>query len=222
MKKYKLVKHNNPNVSKDLYQIKALIDIPSMGIKKGDLGGYVESENNLSHKHDAWVFDNAKVFGNAKVLGNAQVYDSAQVFGNAKVFGESLVLGNAQVYGNAKLYGYAWVFGESWVLGNAQVYGKAQVYGSTKVYGKALVYGDAHVYGDARIRGFDEIEKPSDYAVIQGFAHRITVTANSIHVGCGDFTPDELDNDFTDPPKEELEAMKYMITGALEYILSKE
>ena len=37
-------------------------------IKKGDLGGYVESERNLSQYDNCWIYDNAIVFGNAKVI----------------------------------------------------------------------------------------------------------------------------------------------------------
>lgn len=43
-------------------------------IKIGDLGGWIEKEENLSHKGDAWVWGNAEVYGNAKVWGNAEVY----------------------------------------------------------------------------------------------------------------------------------------------------
>lgn len=46
-------------------RIRYLIDLPE--IHAGDLGGWVESERNLSH------YENAQVSGNAQVFGNAQV-----------------------------------------------------------------------------------------------------------------------------------------------------
>ena len=49
-------------------------------IKIGDLGGWIEKEENLSHKGDAWVYGDAEVWGNAKVWGNAEVYGDAEVF----------------------------------------------------------------------------------------------------------------------------------------------
>ena len=67
MKKYKLT----DNKINGLFQIQALIDIPEYEIKKGDLGGFIESESNLSHNGNAWVSDNALVYGNATVCGNA-------------------------------------------------------------------------------------------------------------------------------------------------------
>ena len=42
-------------------------------IKIGDLGGWIEKEENLSHKGDAWVYGNAKVWGNAKVFSISHV-----------------------------------------------------------------------------------------------------------------------------------------------------
>ena len=54
-------------------------------VKKGDLGGYVEKEDNLSHSGDAWVSGDAEVFGDARVFGDAWVSGDAEVFGDAEV-----------------------------------------------------------------------------------------------------------------------------------------
>ena len=62
-----------------LTQIRALKDIGRFGIKKGDLGGWVQSELSLSQEGDAWVSGNARVYGNARVTGNAWVSGNALV-----------------------------------------------------------------------------------------------------------------------------------------------
>ena len=72
-----------------LHRIRALRDITRFVVKAGELGGFVEEENNLSQDGKAWVFDNAEVSGNAKVYGNAWVSGDAKVSGNAKVHGDS-------------------------------------------------------------------------------------------------------------------------------------
>ena len=54
-----------------LYQIKALKDFGN--VNKGDLGGYIEKEGNLSQEGNCWVSGNAQVYGNAKVFGNQRV-----------------------------------------------------------------------------------------------------------------------------------------------------
>ena len=89
--------------------------------KTGDLGGFIEKEDNLSG--NAWVSDNAWVSGDARVYGDAWVSDNARVSGNARVYGDARVSDNAQVYGDAWVSGNARVYGNAWVSGNARVYG---------------------------------------------------------------------------------------------------
>lgn len=61
----------------ELFRIKALISFGN--VKKGELGGYVEKEENLSHYGNAWVYGNARVYGDAWVYGDAKVYGNARV-----------------------------------------------------------------------------------------------------------------------------------------------
>ena len=65
--------------------------------KEGDLGGYVEKDENLGQESDAWVSGNAWVYGNAQVSGNAWVSGNARVYGNARVSGDAWVSGNADI-----------------------------------------------------------------------------------------------------------------------------
>ena len=64
-----------------LFRIKALISFGS--VEEGELGGYIEKEDNLSFYGNAWVSGDAWVYGNAEVSGNAEVYGNARVYGNA-------------------------------------------------------------------------------------------------------------------------------------------
>jgi hypothetical protein len=60
-----------------LYRIQAVRDIPMYGIRAGDKGGFVESENNLSHADSAWVADDARINGDAWVSGYTWVSGDA-------------------------------------------------------------------------------------------------------------------------------------------------
>ena len=154
-KKYELTDETQEWNGRTLHRIRALADFDD--VKAGDLGGWIEKEENLSHNGDAWVYGDAQVYGNAQVCGDALVYGNAQVCGDAWVYGDAQVYGNAQVFGNAQVYGNARVCGDAWVYGDAQVYGNARVCGDARVCGNAWVFGDARVCGDA------EIFKTSDY-----------------------------------------------------------
>ena len=116
-----------------LYRIQALKDIPSIKVKKGDLGGWIESYDNLDQKGECWVGGEAIVYGDAKVFDNAQIYNEAKV------------CDNAQIYGNALITNLVWVSGNVKIYGNAKVYGNAQICGSAKVYGNAEICGNAKV-----------------------------------------------------------------------------
>ena len=73
-----------------LHRIRATV---AFGIVEvGDLGGWIEKEENLSHEGKAWVCGDAKVWGNAEVCGDAKVWGNAEVCGDAEVFSASHVL----------------------------------------------------------------------------------------------------------------------------------
>ena len=80
MKKFELTTDTKMFFGRKLFRIKALISFGD--VTAGDLGGYVEKEENLSHDGNAWVFGNAKVSDNAKVSGEAKVSGNAEVAGN--------------------------------------------------------------------------------------------------------------------------------------------
>lgn len=87
MKKIELTTDTKMHFGRKLFRIKALVSFGN--VKAGDMGGYVEKEENLSHLNDAWVYGDAEVYGNAKVYGDAEVYGDAWVSGNAEVYGNA-------------------------------------------------------------------------------------------------------------------------------------
>nr|DAM40359.1 MAG TPA: Putative transferase, nesg, ydcK, Structural Genomics.38A [Caudoviricetes sp.] len=87
MKKYELTTDTKMVLGRKLFRIKALVSFGN--VKIGDLGGYIEKEENLSQEGNAWVSGNAEVSGNAKVSGNTWVSGNAEVSGNAKVSGNA-------------------------------------------------------------------------------------------------------------------------------------
>ena len=97
--KYSLTNNTKERFGTTLFQIKAKISFGS--VVKGELGGYIEKEENLSQDGNAWVCGDAWVYGNARVSDHARVYGNAMVYDNAKVSGKARVYGNAWVYGDA-------------------------------------------------------------------------------------------------------------------------
>lgn len=93
-----------PYSDKDIkaFRIKALRNIND-DVKKGDLGGYIEKEENLSIFNESWVYDNSCVFEDAKVEDDAKVKENSRVFGWANIRNFATVKGGSTVYGGVVL-----------------------------------------------------------------------------------------------------------------------
>ena len=97
------------------------------GVLKGEMGGYIESEDNLSHEGNCWVYDDAIIMNKAKVFSDASVRGDAKVSGNAKVCGDACVSNRANI--------------EDW----------ATIAGKTKIKGNARVIGSCHISLDIEL-----------------------------------------------------------------------
>ena len=148
-KKFELTEETIQCNGHTLYRIKALKDFSD--VTKGDIGGFVEKEDNLFQGGKCWIYDNAKVYDNALVSDNARVFDDAIVHGNAKVYHDAWVYQEAQVFDNAEVYGDAQVYGHAEIIGNAQIHDKASIFDNAHICGNANVYDDAIVFGYAII-----------------------------------------------------------------------
>ena len=175
--KYKLTDEYIVHYGIKLFRIEALKDFRN--VRKGDKGGFVENENNLSHDEDCWIS------GDAKVFGDASVYENAKIFGNASVYGYAKVYGNANIYENAEIYGTAIVHCNSFV------FGYANVFDDSEVHGNAIVYGNAELSNDAKV------SSNTDYIVFKnwwssGRYFTWTRSNNMWKVGCFFGTGEEL------------------------------
>ena len=186
MKKYELTTNTKMWFGRKLYQIKALKDFGN--VKAGNLGGYIEKEENLSHDGNAWVYDSALVYDNACVFSNARI------FGNAKVYGYAQIFSNALIYDNTRVYNDAWIYGNACVFGDAEVFDNARVFDNAEIFDNARVFGDAHVYDNAWIYRDAQISNNADYIYFKGFGSENRNTTmfktknRDVYVSCGCFT----------------------------------
>lgn len=189
MNKYKILYNTATEFNgRTIYRIEALKDFGD--VKAGDLGGYVESESNLSDEGDCWIYDdaivcnygivkdNAKVYNKAKIMDYARVIHEAKVYGHARLVDGAFVAEHAQVYGHAlielasvmgdaHICGYAHCFGCTNIFDDAEVYGNSVITKNAIVSGEAIVCGDSYiaratVTGTAKIKD-KEIKSSKDY-----------------------------------------------------------
>ena len=97
-----------------VYRIRALRDFAD--VRRGDLGGYVQSEFSLSHSGDSWVQDVAQVYGpNGSVIGNARVSGEAWVLG--RIDGDAQICDLAVIGDGAHVGGHTIVCADEIVRG---------------------------------------------------------------------------------------------------------
>ena len=118
-------------LERKMYRICALRAIPENDVLKGEIGGWVEHENNLSRHQGSWIR------GEAKVCGNSMVRDDAIVMDNATVFGDSYIMGNCRVSGSAEVI-------DSTIEGTTSLFQTAMVEES-KLSGNIMIYGESTV-----------------------------------------------------------------------------
>ena len=184
-KKYELI-HSD---IEGLFRIKALKCFG--GVMIGEIGGYVESENNLSQLGDCWIYDNAIVRDNARVEDNAQVYGDAEVCGDAIVRDNARVLANARVLCNAVIQDNARVLCNAVIQDNAVVHGEVRIFDNVIVRDNVIIGGEVDICGDAII------SSDRDYIVFKNWwssgRYFIWTRSNNMWtVGCFYGTGEEL------------------------------
>lgn len=137
--KYEITDIEHPK-DPSLHRIRALRRI-SETVGPGALGGYVQSEDNLSQENDgAWIYGEAVCCEKAVVAGDAFLT------GQARVSGTALVAGTAEVGGQARVRDYAVVTGGT-VQECALVCGHAIVRKNKSTGCLPMVEGHATVMG---------------------------------------------------------------------------
>lgn len=146
-----------------LHRIRAIKDIPLLGVLKGDFGGFVEKMDNLDDS--SWVFNDVKVFDNARICDNSCVINKDQVYGNAIIGHSSIVTDDAEVFdnavmdhgsivqGKAKLYGNGELFWGSVVRDYAEVFDNGSLNWGSIARNYAKVYGEGNLNWESIIQG---------------------------------------------------------------------
>lgn len=84
-----------------LHRIRAIRDFSN--VKKGDLGGFLETWYNLDPFDRCWVTKEACVYGKAVIRDDALITDNAIIGDSALVCDRSIVGGNAKIGGTSRI-----------------------------------------------------------------------------------------------------------------------
>ena len=144
---------------KTLYRIRALKNFSD--VKKGDLGGWVSSENNLSQEGDCWIYDEAKCMDNARMYDNSCIYDYSEMYDSSRMHGDSKMYNYSEMHNSCRMYGYS------------KMYDSSEMHDSSTMYGNSIMYGNSMMCGYSKM--FDNTEMFDDsamyeYSVMNGYS----------------------------------------------------
>lgn len=139
-KKYEITDTAHP-VYPELHRIRALRQVRD-DVPAGELGGYVQSEANLSQgSDDAWLYDDSISRHEANVCGGAQLHGRTVAQDLALVSGSSTMYGNAIACDSAIVTGGC-IRNDALVCGNARVRENPATHIAPVVTGQSVVMGD--------------------------------------------------------------------------------
>ena len=162
-KKYEITGIAHP-VYPELHRIRALRQV-SGDVPYGTLGGFVQSEANLSQEQDdAWLYNDSVCRDEARVCDGARLYDQAMAQELALVSGSSTMYDNATACDNAIITGGC-IRNDALVCGNARVRENAATHIAPVVTGQSVVMGDLSggvvVYGRGFILPGQTVDNPT-------------------------------------------------------------
>lgn len=139
--------YNNETI---LYRIQAIRNIKNgeFLIKKKDLGGWIESEQNLSQKGNCWIFPNCIAYQRAHRSGSSLGMGNSTQYGNSRQYGHSVQSGRSQQYGDSQQSGYSQQNDYSKQLGTSQQKDKSTQKGTSVQCGTSIQKGNSLQSGD--------------------------------------------------------------------------
>ena len=153
-RKYELTNITMKFKERTLYRIRALKDFSN--VKKGDLGGWVSSENNLSQEGDCWIYDEAKC------MDNARMYDNSTMHDYSKMYDYSIMRGNSEMYGHSEMFNYSEMYDYSIMHDNSIMYDYSEMHDHSRMYGDSILKDEEKLYGEliSKVDKFIDISNP--------------------------------------------------------------
>ena len=125
MKKYEILMDEENTIEWNghiLHRIKALKDFRN--VRKGDIGGYVQKEKNLSQEGNCWIYDNAKAMDSSRIYDNSEMHDNSVMHENSIMFDNSEIHDSSIMHDNCRMYNDSRMYGDSKLNNKAKLYGK--------------------------------------------------------------------------------------------------
>jgi hypothetical protein len=130
------------------------IAIKKYTVQEGEMGGFISSDDNLSHNGTCWIFPDAEVLGSCSIIQNATVQRS-KLHNNVKVCCNAHI-SDVSAYGSVQIGENAVIYNENESKQRAEITDKAIITGNTfihnfnnlKINGLTLITGKVEIQGN--------------------------------------------------------------------------
>ena len=146
-----------------LYRIRALKNFSN--VKKGNLGGWVSSEDNLSQEGDCWIYDEAKC------MDNARMHDNSKMYNNSVMYEYSAMHGNSKMCNNSKMYDDSEMHDDSRMYDHSMMYDHSKMYDHSEMNDYSIMYNNSEMHGYSKMRDNSTMYNNSkiyDYSIMHG------------------------------------------------------
>lgn len=149
-KKYKLTDITMEFEGRILYRIKALKDFSD--VKKGDLGGWIQSKENLSQEGNCWIYDEAMCMDYARVCDNCTMRDFSAMFNNSRMHDNAVMVDNTMAFDCSTMWDNSIMFGNSKRFENSVMRGDSKIHDCSTISGHSEMLGESELYGDSKLK----------------------------------------------------------------------
>ena len=151
-KKYEILidkEHTINYYGRTLHRIRALKDFD--GVKKGDVGGFVQTEDNSSQYGNCWIYDDAICMDNARVCNSAKMYNRSCMYNNSKMFDNSRMCDYSKMYDNSIM------LDNSIMYDNSRMFGNSTMYENSRMYDNSIMLDNSEMFGNSILKNNDKL-----------------------------------------------------------------
>ena len=152
MSKYELIRlDTNTTEYKDglRYRVKALKDFGS--VKKGDIGGFVTNEHNLSQDGNCWIYDDAKIFDSSEIYNNAKMFNNSKMFDNSRMYDDSRMFDDCEMHDNSEMCDNSKMFDNSRMFDNSIMHDNSKMHNNSKMFDNSIMYNNSEMYNNSKM-----------------------------------------------------------------------
>ena len=158
-RKYELTNISMEFGIKTLYRIRALKDFSD--VKRGELGGWVSSEDNLSQEGNCWIYNEAKCMDNAKMYNNSTMHDYSEMYDY------SIMRGDSEMHSYTEMHDYAIMYSCSKMYGCSEMHDSSTMHGNSTMYGNSMMCDYSRMFDNSEM--FDN-SAMYEYSVMNGYS----------------------------------------------------